>query len=58
LRDAIAESGEHSLFETQIGFFLSESFFKDFVHSFSFLMSFAARGAVEEMRVKRASFGV
>src|SRR4029077_9620528 len=58
LRDAIAESGEHPLFETQIRFFLSESFFEDLIHSFGLLMSFAACRAVEKMRVKRASFRI
>jgi hypothetical protein len=54
----LTKTSQHALFESQIGFLLRESFFKDFVHSFSILVSFAARGAFNEMRMKRASFGV
>ena len=52
----MAKTGQHSLFESRIGFFLSESFFEDFVHSFGFLMSFSAFGAIDEVRVKSAAF--
>ena len=50
--DAIAEAGQHSLFESRIGFLLSESFFQNFVHSFGFLVSFSAGGALDEMRMQ------
>src|SRR5207247_9452507 len=56
LRDAIAKSSEHALFECWIWFFLSESFFKNFVHGFGFLMSFSAGDAIDQVRVKHASF--
>ena len=35
---------------------MSESFFKDFVHGFGFLMSFSADGAIDEVRMKGAAF--
>ena len=44
------------MFKTQIGFFLSESFFKNLVHGFGFLMSFPTGGAIDQVRVKHASF--
>ena len=56
LRDALAKTSQHSLFEGRIGFFMSESFFKDFVHGFGFLMSFSADGAIDEVRMKGAAF--
>jgi len=52
----MAKSGQHSLFESWIGSFLSERFFEDFVHSFGFVMSFTAHGAFDEVRVKCAPF--
>jgi hypothetical protein len=55
LRDAIAKTGEHPLFESRIGFFMSESFFQKFVHDFVLLMSFSAGGAIDEMSVERAA---
>jgi len=56
LRDATAKTGQHTLFESRIRFFLSESFFEDFVHSFGFLMSLSASGAFDQMSVKGVAF--
>src|SRR5439155_3398297 len=56
LRDAIAKTGEHPLLESRIWFFLGEGFFQHFVHDFVLLMSLSARGAIDDMRVKRAAF--
>jgi hypothetical protein len=44
------------LFKTWIGFFAGESFFKNFVHGFGFLVSFSTRGTFDEVRVKHALF--
>ena len=52
--DAVSKPGQHSLFESRIGFLLSESFFQNFVHGFGFLMSFSARGAIDEMSMQLA----
>src|SRR5436190_23506926 len=56
LRDAIAKTSQHPLLESWIWFLLRESFCQNFVHSFGFLMSFSARGAIDQMRVKCAPF--
>jgi hypothetical protein len=56
LRDAIPETGEHPLFKIRAGFFLSEPFFKNFVHGFDFLVSFSAGSAINEMRVQLVLF--
>src|SRR5439155_6156674 len=58
LRDAVTKTGEHPLSESRIGFFMSESFFQHFVHDFVLLMSLSARGAIDDMSVKRAAFVV
>src|SRR5439155_19878875 len=54
--NAVAKTGEHPLLESRIGFFMSEGFFQHFVHDFVLLMSLSTRGAIDDMRVKRAAF--
>jgi hypothetical protein len=56
LGNSIAKTCEHAVFKGRIWLFLSESFFKNFVHGFDFPMSFSACGAIDEVRVKRAAF--
>src|SRR5262249_16808950 len=56
LRDALAKTRQHALFESRMGFFLSESFFQNFVQRFGLLMSFPAGSAIDEVCVKRAAF--
>ncbi len=56
LRNAAAKTGQHSLLKGRVGFFVSESFFQNFIHDFVLLMSFSAGGAFDEMRVERAAF--
>ena len=58
LRDAIAKTGEHPLFESRIGFFMSESFFQKFVHDFVLLIRSSAGSAFDEVSVNRAAFVV
>ena len=58
LRNAIAETGEHSLLEFGIWFFGSEFFFQDFVHDFAFAMKLTTARAFDEMSVKRVALGI
>jgi hypothetical protein len=58
LRGAFAKTSQHPLLEDWIGFCLWKGFFQNSIHSFGFLMSFSAPGAIEQMRVKRALFAV
>jgi hypothetical protein len=55
LRNATAKAGQHSLLEGWVGFFVSESFFQNFVHDFVLLMGFSAGSAFDEMGVERAA---
>ena len=58
LWNATAKTGQHSLLKGWIGFFMSESFFQNFVHDFVLLMGFSAGGAFDEMRVERATLAI
>ena len=45
------------MFESGVGFLVSESFVKNLVHIFFLLKGLAAFRAVEEMRMERVAFG-